>query len=71
MEIKTIEAEGLAAAHFVDEGRPGLLEPFALGMSQVDQVTVVRQDAPGRVTPARQFSPKAAIWAGVVGGALH
>lgn len=51
MEIKTIEAEGLAAAHFVDEGRPGLLEPFALGMSQVDQVTVVRQDAPGRVTP--------------------
>ena len=29
MEIKTIEAEGLAAAHFVDEGRPGLLEPFA------------------------------------------
>lgn len=51
MEIKTVEAEGLAAAHFVDEGRPGLLEPFALGMPQVDQVTVVRQDAPGHVTP--------------------
>ena len=50
MEVKPIETQRLTTAHFVHESRPRLLQPLLVRVSQINQITVMRQDALRRVT---------------------
>ena len=75
VKVQSVEPEEFAPLHLVDEGFARLLQGFGVGMPEVDQIGVVRQDLSGRV-PAlvagaagtRRSRRRSRVWPSIAAG---